>query len=192
MDPPRLDGRSVLVIVPPVGFDDAALQHAKELFEAAGARVEIASTVRDAVRGTSGLELAPDCTLLNVDPRRYAVVLLAGGKGARVHFWDNQLLHALLRMARDAGARIGAIGLSPAVLARAGLLLGIRATVCDDPLARRELERGGAHHLDQHVVADHGIVTAGSEHDAGALAQALMRAAPGPARVFTRQAAAAG
>jgi protease I len=191
MDTVRLDGRHVLVIVAPTDFGDEAVLHAKALFEAEGATVEIASTARGLARGASGRELAPDRRLLTVDPRRYAAIVVAGGGGARTHLWDNQLLHALLRMARDEGARIGAIGLSPAVLARAGLLRGVRAAVCGDPFARRELERGGALRVDQHVVTDHGIVTAAGEHDAGAFAQALMRLIPAAARGAGRRVAAA-
>jgi transcriptional regulator GlxA family with amidase domain len=61
------------------------------------------------------------------------------------------------------------------VLARAGLLNGVRATVYGDARAKLELERGGALYVDQHVVTDQGIVTAAGPRDAGAFAHAMMR-----------------
>jgi protease I len=100
-----------------------------------------------------------------------------GGSGAPTHLWDNHTLHALLRIARDEGTPIGAICLSPAVLARAGLLRGVRATVYGQPRAKHELERGGALYGEEHVVSDQGIVTAAGPRDARAFAEALVRLA---------------
>jgi protease I len=91
-----------------------------------------------------GAEVRPDLALSAVDPHRYAAIALVGGAGARTYLWDNRTLHALLRIAHDDGIPIGAICLSPAALARAGLLHGVRATVYGEPRAKHELERGGA------------------------------------------------
>jgi len=170
-----LQDRHLLMVIAPSGFRDEELLQPKALFEAAGAVVEVASTSTDVCRGMLGAEVKPDLRLLDVDPHRYAAIMLVGGTGAVSHLWDDHGLHAILRIARDDGTPIGAICLSPAVLARAGLLRGVRATVYGDPRARRELERGGALVVEQHVVTDQGIVTAAGPRDAGAFAQAMMR-----------------
>jgi putative intracellular protease/amidase len=182
MDATSRRDRRVLMVVAPTGFRDEELFRPKALFEADGAVVEIASTTPGVARGMLGAEVDPDLPLLAVDPHRYSAIVVVGGTGAVAHLWDNHALHAVLRVARDDGTPIGAICLAPAALARAGLLQGVHATVYDDPRARRELERGGALYVDQHVVTDQGVVTAAGPRDAGAFAQAILRLMHGAPR----------
>ena len=146
----------------------------KAVFEGEGVVVEVTSTSRDLARGMLGAEVKPDLALSAVDSHRYAAIALVGGSGARAYLWDNHALHALLRIARDDGTPIGAIYPSPAALARAGLLHGVRATVYGEPRAKHELERGGALYVDEHLVSDQGIVTAAGPLDARAFAEALV------------------
>jgi len=184
------------MVIAPSDFRDEELLQPKALFEAEGAVVEVGSTTTHVARGMLGAEVKPNIALSAVDPHRYAAIALVGGSGAPTYLWDHHVLHALLRIARDDGTPIGAICLSPAALARAGLLHGVRATVYGEPRAKHELERGGALYVDEHVVSDQGIVTAAGPHDARAFAEALVhlvrtsqrasrrvtRAARGPAR----------
>ncbi len=162
------------MVIAPRDFRDEELLEPKAIFEAEGTIVEVASTTGDLARGMLGAEVKPDLPLTAVDPHRYAAIALVGGTGAREHLWDNHTLHALLRIARDDGTPLGAICLSPAVLARAGLLHGVRATVYGEPRAKHELERGGALYVEEHVVTDQGIVTAAGPADARAFAESLL------------------
>jgi protease I len=171
----QLNGCHILMVVAPTDFRDEELVEPKAAFEAEGAVVEIASTTTDVVRGMLGLQVKPDVALSTVDPHRYTAIALVGGSGAPTYLWDNHVLHALLRIAREDGTPIGAICLSPAVLARAGLLKGVRATVYGDTRARHELERGGALYVDERVVIDQGIVTAAGPRDARPFAAALLQ-----------------
>jgi protease I len=186
-------GVHILMVIAPQDFRDEELLHPKAVFEAEGAVVEVASTSTQVARGMLGAEVEPDLALSAVDPHRYAAIALVGGKGAPTYLWDDHALHALLRIARADGTPLGAICLSPAVLARAGLLRGVRATVYGDPRAKHELERGGALYVDEHVVSDHGIVTAAGPRDARAFAEAMVqlvrRTSEPPARTATRSAA---
>jgi protease I len=163
------------MVIAPRHFRDEELLQPKALFEAEGASVEVASTTTDVARGMLGAEVKPDLPLSAVDPHRYATIAVVGGSGAPTYLWDNHTLHALLRIARDEGTPIGAICLAPAALARAGLLHGVRATVYGEPRAKRELERGGALYVEEHLVSDQGIVTAAGPRDARAFAEALVR-----------------
>jgi protease I len=171
----RLEGRRVLMIIAPADFRDEELLEPRAVFEAEGAGVEVASTTTSVARGMLGAEVKPDLAIAAVDPHRYAAIAVVGGSGAPTYLWDNHALHAVLRIARGEGTPIGAICLSPAVLARAGLLRGVRATVYGDPRAKHELERGGALYVGESVVTDQGIVTAAGPRDARAFARALVR-----------------
>jgi protease I len=161
------------MVIAPADFRDEELLQPKAFFEAEGAVVEVASTTTQVARGMLGAEVKPDLPLSTVDPHRYAMIAVVGGSGAQTYLWDDHALYALLRVARDEGTPIGAICLAPAALARAGLLRGVRATVYGQPRAKHELERGGAFHVEEHVVSDKGIVTAAGPRDARAFAQAL-------------------
>jgi protease I len=171
----QLKGCHILMVVAPTDFRDEELVQPKAVFEAEGAVVEIGSTTTEVVRGMLGLQVKPDAALSTVDPHRYAAIALVGGSGAPTYLWDDHVLHSILRSARKDGTPIGAICLSPAVLARAGLLKGIRATVYGDTRAKRELERGGALYVDERVVIDQGIVTAAGPRDARPFAAALLQ-----------------
>jgi protease I len=182
MAAPKLKDRHVLMVIAPSDFRDEELLEPKALFEAEGAVVEIASITADVARGMLGAEVKPDLALSAVDPHRYAAIALVGGAGAPAHLWGDHTLHAVLRIAREDGTPIGAICLSPAALARAGLLHGVRATVYGDRRAKHELERGGALYVDEHVVSDQGIVTAAGPRDARAFARALVGLVDGTSR----------
>jgi protease I len=173
----RLAGRHVLLIVAPFDFRDEELLEPKARFEAEGAVVEVAAPTLALAHGIRGATVAPDVALSDVDPLRYVAIGIVGGPGAPAYLWGHGGLHALLRVARAHGIPLGAICLAPAVLARAGLLRGVRATVYGDPRAAHELERGGAIRIADGVVVDQGIVTAAGPRDAGAFAEALVRLA---------------
>lgn len=171
-----LEGRRVLVVIAPVDFCEEELLEAMAVFEGYGAVVEVTSTRAARARGDFGAQVEPDLVIGQADPHRYCAVVVLGGGGAPAYLWENGALHALLRLAHDDSAVIGALSHSSPALARAGLLWGVRATVFGLPRGKFELARGGAFYLDEAVVADQGIVTGAGSHDARAFAEAVVRA----------------
>jgi protease I len=83
-------------------------------------------------------------------------------------------LQALARSLHAAGRPVGAICLSPPVLARAGLLAGRRATTFPTDRAIVELKRGGATYVEQAVVLDDAVLTASGPEAAAAFGAALI------------------
>ncbi len=181
-----LQGQRVLLVVAPAGFCDEELADAKAALEAHGAAVEVASTTTAPARGEGGAEVTPDLAVSAADPHRYAAIAIVGGEGAAAHLWEHGALHALLRLAHADGKPIGALSHASPVLARAGLLRGVRATAFGTPRAKHELVRGGALYVEDDVVADQGIVTSARRHAAKALVeravQAVLEARPGEIR----------
>jgi protease I len=116
-----------------------------------------------------------------------------GGVGAPEYLWSHAGLHALLRDAYAHRRPIGAICLSGAVLANAGLLEGRRATVYRTDRSLAAFRAGGATYVNEPVVTDGPIVTAHGPAAARAFAAALaltILAAGGNARQPTPQAGA--
>ncbi len=182
MDARSLEGRRFLMVVAPTEFQDQELLEPKGIFESHGARVEVASTT-PAARGELGTELVPDVVMAASElataatgPGPYDAIVVVGGRGAPASLWEHGVLHALLRLARAEGAVIGATSLATPVLARAGLLQGVHATVFGLPHAKHELLRGGALYVDEPIVADQGVITASGAQAARAFAEAMARA----------------
>ncbi len=95
---------------------------------------------------------------LHADDIDCAVVV--GGMGSPEYLWEDHNLHTLLKNLNSQGKVIGAICLSGAVLARAGVLNGKQATVYPMPESLKALKDGHANYVEQPVVQDGHIITA--------------------------------
>ena len=117
----------VLMVIAPEVFRDEEYVHPKAALEARGAIVETASTRPGTCRGKLGMTAEATLAVSDAEPARYAAVVFVGGGGAEV-FFDDPAAHALARSAHDLGRVVAAICIAPSVLARAGLLGGVRTT----------------------------------------------------------------
>jgi protease I len=156
----KLEGKKVLAVIAPRGFRDEELHQPRQLLEAQGAEVTIASTVQGTCTGMLGARVKAELALAQAQSDDFDAVLVVGGSGSPEHLWDNADLHRLLREADAGGLVIGGICLSGAALARAGVLQGRQATVYQTPQTLEELKKGGARYVARHVVIDGNVVTA--------------------------------
>lgn len=172
---PSLSGRKVLLVIAPDQFRDEELVEPKKALEAAGARVSISSTKEGIARGMLGAKVMPHCLVKDAKEEWDAVVVV-GGMGSPKHLWDHRPLHLLLQDRAKAGKVVGAICLSGAVLAKAGVARGKRATCWPDRAAVAALEAGGALYEKSPVVTDGKVVTADGPESAAAFGRALVEA----------------
>jgi len=142
--------------------------------------VSVASTRRGTARGMLGATVAIDCTVRQADAAQYDALAIAGGAGSPAHLWDSAPLLALVQAFHAAGKPVGAICLSGAVLARAGVLKGRRATAYPVPRALLELKKAGATYVGDPVVVDGPVVTASGPEAALAFGEALLTHLRGP------------
>jgi len=167
-----LQGAKILMIVAHQNFRDEEYQRPRQLLEAQGATVVVASSSMEPARGMLGLEIRPNLLLKDVAVQDYAAIVYVGGTGAS-QYWDDPMAHAIARQAIEQGKVLAAICLAPATLARAGVLQGKRATVFAS--ARGELEAGGAVYTGQLVERDGLIITANGPDAAEAFAEEIIR-----------------
>ena len=165
----------VLYVIAPERFRDEELLEPKRLLEQRGATVTVASTRGGTATGMLGAKVGLDCTLQQAEPESYDAVAVAGGAGAPGHLWDSEPLRAIVQSLHASGKPVGAICLSPPVLARAGILAGKRATTFPADRALLELKRGGAIYVEEPVVLDGTIITASGPEAAAAFGQTLVR-----------------
>jgi protease I len=155
------------------GFRDEEYTEPKRLLEAAGHSVDTVSTARGEARGKFRATALVDKTVDEVNPADYDALTLVGGPGALEHL-DNDSVHAVFRQAAALGKLIGAICISPVVLAHAGLLKGKKLTCWPDGAA--EIEKSGGSYTGAELEIDGKLITANGPLPAKKYGQALAEA----------------
>jgi len=153
------------------GFRDEEYTEPKRILEEAGVKVTTVSTAKGLARGKFRVTAQVDKTVEEIDPADYDALTLVGGPGALEQL-DNGKVHKLFQLAAARGKVIGAICISPVVLAHAGLLKGKKATVFPD--GAEELKKAGADYAGGDVVVDGLLVTADGPVPAKKYGQALV------------------
>ena len=155
------------------GFRDEEYTEPKKILEAAGVKVDTVSTARGQAKGKFSASAQVDRLVDEVNPADYDALTLVGGPGALAHL-DNRKVWEIFKKAEGLGKVIGAICISPVVLAHAGLLKGRKATVWPD--GSGELEKAGAEYTAAQVEIDGKLITASGPVPARAYGRALAEA----------------
>lgn len=167
-------GKNIAMLIAFQGFRDEEYIEPKKALEAAGHRVVTVSTARGEARGKFRLTAQVDKTIDEIKTADYDALTLVGGPGALEHL-DNPKVHSIFKEALAQGKLIGAICISPVVLAHAGLLEGRTVTCFPDGAA--EVEAGGAKYTGSDLEIDGKLITANGPVPArkygAALAEAL-------------------
>ena len=179
----KLSGKRVLLVIAPEQFRDEELLKPKEVFLSEGASVTIAACRLGEAKGMFGTTIKPDLLLSDVKYEDYDACVVVGGMGSPAHLWADSKLHTILQSLYKSNKVVAAICLSGAVLAKAGVLKGKKATVWAMPESLAALAEGGANYVKEHVVRDGLVVTADGPEAAGKFAQSVVEAiASVPAR----------
>lgn len=167
--------REALFVIAPERFRDEELEVPRRALLAAGFRVTVASTRPGIAFGMNGAKERVGVSVSAAAAGTYAAIVVVGGDGAPDHLWSHEPLLGLIRRQHAAQLPLASICLAGAVLARAGVLSGKRATVFADRSATIELKRGGATFVDEPVVLDGTILTASGPEAAAAFGSALVK-----------------
>lgn len=110
------------------GFEELEAVTVVDLLRRAGIEVVTAGLTAGPVTGSHGITLQADATLDDVITQAFDMIILPGGLPGATHLGDDERLLARLRQQAAARRQVAAICAAPAVLAKAGLLDGRRAT----------------------------------------------------------------
>lgn len=172
-----LSGKKILFIVAGKNFRDEECFGPKKILEAAGAEVKIASNAMTEAEGSKGGRIKVDLLVLEARAEDFDAIVFVGGSGALDNL-DNPCSYELARKAAAAGKIVAAICVAPAILAKAGVLRGKRATVWTSPTDREMaeiLKENGADYLDKNVVVDGKIITANGPEAAEEFGKELLK-----------------
>lgn len=151
---------NILMVIAPDQFRDEELNHPRQVFTNAGAKVTLVSTRTGLAVGMLGHKEEVDKTLDDVAGENFDAVVVVGGGGSTQYLWDNARLHDILRRHHQMGKVVAAICLSGAVLAKIGLLKGVEATVWKSDESMKVYAECHVKYQDKPVVRSGKIVTA--------------------------------
>ncbi|KKQ68659.1 MAG: hypothetical protein A3F95_02070 [Candidatus Nealsonbacteria bacterium RIFCSPLOWO2_12_FULL_39_31] len=160
--PGVLVNKSVAMVIAFRDFRDEEYFIPKRTLEEADAKIETFSDSLGQAMGMSGGEAEVDGLIENLNSKNYDAVLFIGGSGADDYI-DNPACHKIVRETIEAGKTVGAICIAPAILAKARVLSGKKATVWSSALDKsmvKLLKDCGAVYRSDPVIADRNIVTA--------------------------------
>jgi protease I len=150
----------VLFIVAYEGYQPIEYGEPKKLLEKAGFSVITASTRHGSALAKDGSTTPVDVILEKVNVDDYAGIFFIGGPGAMDHL-DNATSYHIIQKAAQKKIPLGAICVSPRILAKAGVLQGKKATGWNADNALPEIYKEyGVLYSPEDVVVDGTIITA--------------------------------
>ena len=175
--PKTLENKKIVMVVAFKNFRDEEYFMPKEILEKAGAEVKTASNKPGQAIGADGGEVLVDLLVSEIKPEKFDAVIFIGGPGCLENL-DNENSYNLAKETVAKNKILAAICISPAILAKAGVLEGKKATVWTslmDKSAAKTLERGKAVYQSESVVIEEKIITANGPQAAEEFAQALIK-----------------
>jgi protease I len=171
--------KKVLIVIPPRNYRDEELYEPVRYLEKNGITYDVISTSEGVAIGMLGGKMLIEKTIKEVKEEGitgYDGIIIVGGGGSPEYLWNNTSLLDLVRQFDDHGKIIGAICLSPPILARAGVLKERQATVWNDDQAIEEIRKGGGTFTSKPLVVDGRIITANGPAAAGGFGEKIAKA----------------
>ncbi len=163
--------RHIVMVIANKNFRDEEFEIPYDIFKEKGFSVKIASNDTTPAQGMLGAKVKPDILIKDINSTDYDAIVLVGGSGSTI-LWEDTALQRIVRKFYKEGKIIGAICLSPVVLAKAGILKGKRATCF--PTAKEELKKGGAEYIEAMLSTDGNIITASGPQAARIYAETIV------------------
>src|ERR1043166_8628798 len=123
----KLSGKTILMVIPHTQFRDDEFFESKKILEGDGAKVVVASTSVRTCYGMNGGSTPSELAIADAKADNYHALVICGGSSVPEFLWNDKKLHELATAFSTAGKVIGAICLSPVILAKAKLLTGRNA-----------------------------------------------------------------
>jgi protease I len=172
---PNIQDAKILIVATD-GFEEWELFGPKQILEARGATVKLASLDTDPIQATvhddPGKTIRPDMTVDEANANDFDALVLPGGVRNPDHLRTHQNVIQLIRDFADQRKPIAAICHGPWLLIEADLIRG--RTVTGWPSIRTDLRNAGARVVDEAAAVDGNIVTARKPGDVEAFTEALI------------------
>ncbi|KAB2442556.1 DJ-1/PfpI family protein [Bacillus luti] len=168
--------KKALFIIPPERFNEDELFQPKEILEAAGIQVTIASTIIGEITGDYEGKANSTIIFSDVPANRYDLVAIIGGSGTIDHLWGNQLLINFLKEAYDQKVLLTGICAGSVVVSQTGLLSGRKATCYPVDVMIHALKANNVEYIAEHVIAHDDIITSNGPEGAVPFGESIVKA----------------
>lgn len=168
--------KKIAMIIAFRDFRDEEYFIPKQTLEAIGAEIITVSASFGKAIGKLGGEAEINILLKDLKVADYDAILFIGGSGA-ANYIEDEVCHKIAREAIENNKVLGAICIAPAILAKAGVLDGKKATVWSsvmDKSAVKILEENGAIFQKDSVVVDGKIITGNGPDAAKGFAEKII------------------
>jgi protein deglycase len=149
----------VLVPLAP-GFEEIEAITVIDILRRAGIEVVVAGTQAGLIEASRKTKHAPDCTLDEVRPDDFDMIILPGGQPGATNLRNDQRVRKAIETLQAKNRRIAAICAAPTVLAAYGVLKD-RSATCH-PSVRAEIASVAKHISDERVFVDGPVITSQS------------------------------
>ncbi len=170
--------KKILMVIAPDQFRDEELMVPRNAFLAQGWAVDTVSTQVGKAKGMLGAVETVTLDLSHAEEKArknaYDAVIVVGGMGSIEYLWDNTQLHQVLQAIQKKDRVVAAICLSGAVLAKAGLLTGKKATVWEAPESLAVFKEHDVAYTGEAVTMDGRFITANGPDAAADFATAVI------------------
>lgn len=163
----------VLYILPEKGVDHVEFTTSKKLLEDNGIKVTLASTKIGEITDDRNETYRSTILIKDAKVEDYRLIAVMGGNGMKL-IEDNEDVMKLLQNANAKEKYIGAICYGPVLLARAGILSGIEATVYQSEKNKKILSDNGAVVKADELVLSGNILTAAGPETSRAFGEKLV------------------
>ncbi len=168
--------KKILFILSSKDFRDEEYLIPRDFLESNGFEIVVASDKTGIAIGVYGNDVEIDLLGEDVDVSDFMAIVFVGGAGA-IKFLDNAVFYRIINEAKERGILLAAICIAPLILANAGVLNGLKATVWsskDDKRAVKEIKDKGIFYKEEGVVLDDNIITASGPNQAKLFAKAIL------------------
>jgi protease I len=168
--------KKILFVIPFNDFRDEEYFVPRKKFELKNFEIKVASNKLGVALGADGGEVKVDSEIKNIDIIKFDALVFIGGPGC-LKYLNNQESYKLIIEANYSNKIIGAICISPVILAESGILKNKKATVWTSSLdksAAKFLEEKGAFYQNQNIAIDNNIITADGPSSAEKFSEAII------------------
>ncbi len=168
-----MEQKKVLIVVASKGYQPREYSTPKNILQDYGYTVQTASDQAGMAVAKDGSQTPVDVLLEDVNVGDYEAIFFIGGPGAMDHL-DNEKSYRILRDIKQSGKPFGAICVATRILAKAGVIEGVKATGWDgDDKLGGILRAHGAIYQPGGAVVDQKVVTAIGPDSAEAFAEGI-------------------
>ena len=167
----------IAIIIAFKNFKDIEYSIIQNVFLGSGVKILTISSQKGVAIGSDGGDAKIDLDTSEVKVEDFDALVFIGGEGMGKDL-DNKKFQKIVQDFVEKGKILGAICISPALLAKAGVLKGKKATVWSAPLnkeAIKILKENEAIYEDKDVVVDGKIVTANGPMAAAEFAKTVLQ-----------------